>query len=191
MKLRYQIRLELSFISVLIMVILIFILFPKFAPQWTTEYEMYISNIEVIQIPKTYQHVQFNLPPAAKPAIPVESDEIQIMDDIQVESSINEQIKSQLGAMTPIELKKLPYTPRQLYEVLPEEADEIIIGEVKLLLKIDVEGKVADYEIIYSSISSAAYLDKIIDAASRSKWAPAVINNRPVIYWVEKSYKFR
>jgi protein TonB len=191
MKLRYQIRLELSFISVLSILILIFILFPKFEPKLEENFEVYISNIEAIQIPITYQSEQFKRPPVAKPAIPVESEETQIMDDIEVESMISEHIIGKDGLMPPIELKKLPYTPRQLYEVLPEESDEKIIGEVRLLLKIDVNGKVDEYKIIRSSISSEAYLDKVIEAALHSKWAPAVINNRPVIYWVEKSYKFR
>jgi hypothetical protein len=191
MKLQYQIKLEVSFIVILLSIIIIYILFPKFEDTGARKYDIYTSEIHAIQIPKTYQQVKFIHPPAIKPAVPMESEEIEILDDIQVESSIDEHVAQQYGEYRPIELKKLPYTPRQLYEVLPDEIDEIVIGEVKLSLKIDIDGKVIDYKIIYSSIGDSKYLDKIVESAKRSRWAPAVINDRPVIYWVEKSYKFR
>jgi hypothetical protein len=191
MKFPYQIRIEVSFIISLFFIILVFLLFPKFNHNPGNNIEVYITDIQVIQIPRTYQPEAFMHPPVIKPAVPVESEEIELLDDVVFETQINKQIVAQQGQLLPLELKQLPYTPRQLYEVLPEGTNETIAGEIKLSLKVDVDGKVIDYLIIFNSINNKSDRDDVIKAALRSRWAPAVIDGRPVIYWVEKSYKFR
>jgi hypothetical protein len=191
MKIPYQKRIELSLIVTLTMLILIFFLFPKFESNSPESIDIYISDIQAVQIPKTYQPEIFSHPPAVKPSIPIESEEIELMENVVFESQINDRLIVQEGLLAPLELDRLPYTPRQLYEVLPEGINEEIEGEIKLVLKINIDGTVIAYRTIYNSINNKAYRDRIIEAALRSRWDPAVINGRPVIYWVEKSYKFR
>lgn len=192
MNLRYQIRLEVCFIVVLLAIILVFYLFQKFNTGKVKVIEVYITDIQAIQIvPKTYQSPLSAIPQPVKPAIPVESEEIELLDNIMMQTQIDASLRDEYGALAPVEVKNLPYTPRQLFEVLPEETHEKINGEVKLLLKIDVDGQVADYKITSNTINNETYLKSIIEAATRSRWAPAVINERPVIYWVEKRYTFR
>jgi hypothetical protein len=83
-----------------------------------------------------------------------------------------------------------PGLPRQLLEVLPDKRGKNYSGSLKLKLKIDNFGKVADYVILFNSIDCEDCLKEIISAVYKSLWEPAKKNGIETEFWVEKSYTF-
>ncbi|MCW8960023.1 MAG: energy transducer TonB, partial [Ignavibacteriaceae bacterium] len=63
-------------------------------------------------------------------------------------------------------------------------------GSLKLKLKIDRSGKVADYVILFNSIDCEDCLKEIISAVYKSLWEPGIKNGLETEFWVEKSYTF-
>jgi hypothetical protein len=87
-------------------------------------------------------------------------------------------------------LNKLPYIPRQILEVLPQNVGSDAKGHVDIILKIGTDGKVLEYKIIANTTGSKEILQSVIAAAYKSKWEPVKINNNKIVYWVEKTYSF-
>jgi hypothetical protein len=87
-------------------------------------------------------------------------------------------------------LNELPYAPRQILEVLPQNINNGAKGYVDIALKIGTEGNVLDYKVIRNTTGSKEILQSVLTAAYKSKWEPVKIKNSKVIYWVEKTYSF-
>ena len=84
----------------------------------------------------------------------------------------------------------LDFKPRQILEVIPESIDSNFKGEIILLLKIGLNGKMIDYKIVSNTIQIEIALQNAINAAKKSLWEAGKIGNKPVEYWIEKIYKF-
>lgn len=85
--------------------------------------------------------------------------------------------------------KALPFVPRQILEVVPQNP-EGVKGTIRLVLKIGTDGFVKEDKIIYNTTNNAACLMNTIEAAYKSRWEKISIEGKRIEYWVEKTYKF-
>ncbi|HGY56468.1 MAG TPA: hypothetical protein ENK44_12230 [Caldithrix abyssi] len=183
----YKIKLEYSFILVLTGLIVVLFLFPRgeiIPPQYTRSD---LPVIEVIEIPRTVQKKLLKRPRPTKPAIPVAAEEIELLDQITIDYSEIEQNKPGEG-ISDISFTIRDRQPRQLVEVVPEEIDEEIRGVIVLSLKIGRNGKILQHKVIKNSTRSERALQKVLRAAYRSRWEPAIFSGKTIEFWIEKTY---
>ena len=83
----------------------------------------------------------------------------------------------------------LPFVPRQILEVVPQNMDGVK-GTIILVLRIGADGFVKEHKVIYNTSNDEACLMNTIDAAYKSRWEPVKIEGKQVQYWIEKTYKF-
>ena len=115
-----------------------------------------------------------------------------ILDDIVTSKTGQQDISLGNNIINAVKLNKTgePSPPRQLLEVLPDKKNVNYSGSLKLKLKINSSGKVADYVILFNSIDCEDCLREIISAVYKSRWKPALKNGSETEFWVEKSYTF-
>jgi len=85
--------------------------------------------------------------------------------------------------------RPLPFIPRQILEVLPQNV-EGEKGEILLLLKIGKDGFVKEHKVIINTIEGPNGLKNVLEAAYRSRWEKLKIEGSQIEYWVEKKYRF-
>jgi len=151
-----------------------------------TEPIILINSIQpTIQLP-----VVERIKPTAPAIVIVDiTEEANILDDVTITLTSSEEYDTSED-IAKLETSNLSTAPRLTFEVLPDKRDDKISGSLNLFLKIDTDGKVISHQVLYNSIECEKCLDKIISAAYRSKWQPAIENGIEVNYWVEKSYIF-
>ena len=81
----YKKNIEISFIISLVLQIILFFSFPIFEKEYHTPV-YYTPSIYIEQIPVTIQKESKPPPPPSKPFIPVADPEMELLDDIVVES---------------------------------------------------------------------------------------------------------
>ncbi len=84
--------------------------------------------------------------------------------------------------------QSLPFVPRQILEVLPDNSNETK-GYIILALRIGTDGKVQEHKILYNSMDTEL-LQKVLDAAKKSRWQTVKMEGEKVEYWIEKKYRF-
>jgi hypothetical protein len=150
--------------------------------------EYYVPTIVVEHIPRTKQTKQ-KPPPPSKPLIPVEATKDELFEDVVIDSIP----QSNTDYTIYLDFNKgmpLDYKPRQILEVIPENIDSDIKGEIILLLKIGTNGKMVDYQVVSNTVEVEIALTNAVKAAKKSKWEAGKVANKSVEYWIEKSYKF-
>ena len=180
--------LQKSLIVALSFMIILFYLFPRF------DRETKLPAIEIypeiiVYIPRTVQKTRERLPKPVKPVIPVAADELEILEEVTIQpDSVRSLPGLQLldGAYSSNDLS---YLPRQILEVLPKRVPGVQ-GKIVLSLKIDIDGKVADYKIKENSTRSAECLTNVLEAARKSRWEAMRFENQKVLYWIDKTYLF-
>lgn len=184
----YKQVLEYSFIFSLILLITLF-----YFSQRQTNYEQANSNyvvpeMKIIQIPRTVQRAQ-PPPKPLKPVIPVSADELDILSEVVIEAEKTDDIA--FGYLDGSIEEKLDFSmmPRQIVEVVPDLDDEEVNGLIVLSLQIGIDGKIINYKVVTNTTNSAHCLQEVISAARRSKWQPAILDSKPVEFWIEKTYK--
>jgi hypothetical protein len=85
--------------------------------------------------------------------------------------------------------KQLPYMPRQILEVVPQNV-EGVKGTIILILKIGTDGYVKEHKVIYDTINNHECLKSVTEAAYKSRWEKIKMEGRQIEYWLEKSYRF-
>jgi len=85
--------------------------------------------------------------------------------------------------------RSLPFVPRQILEVLPQNVEREK-GEILLLLKIGKDGFVKEHKVIINTLNDSAGLKNVIDAAYKSRWEKIKMEGTQIEYWVEKKYRF-
>lgn len=83
----------------------------------------------------------------------------------------------------------LPFIPRQILEVLPQNV-EGAKGEIILMLKISVDGSVKEHKVIYNTTDDQLCLKNTLEAAYKSRWEKIKMEGTKIEYWIEKTYKF-
>lgn len=86
-------------------------------------------------------------------------------------------------------LAKLPFIPRQILEVLPQN-NLSAEGEITVHLKINTEGKVKEYKIVKNTSSQPECLGSVLKAVYKSRWESVIYKGSKIEYWVEKTYTF-
>ena len=183
-------RLELSIVISLLMLIFLFYLFPKFISDSFILPDFPKPQIIVINIPQTIQPNIKRPPRPTRPAIPVPSEDMAILDDITIAIEDVDDWIAPDKIFNPDELEGLPYMPRQVLEVLPEKTDDNPKGEILLSLHVDKNGKVKAHKVIRNSTQSQVCLISVLEAAYSSRWQPVIIDSNIYEYWIYKSYKF-
>jgi hypothetical protein len=148
-----------------------------------------VPAIEVVHIPVTTQQ-RNQKPRPSKPVIPVESETIELLDYVEMENIIRGDKSTFDISSGPVSYKDLPFTPRQLLDVLPERIDQTVSGLIILSLRIGKDGTVKDFKVIKNTTDCNPCLQNVITAVKQSKWEPAVINNQKIEYWIDKLYQF-
>ena len=188
----YSRNLKIGFILSELLIICIFIFSPKINQDKSLKFSEPLIFIN--EIPVTIQPAR-NIskePKTPEIFIDEEINDPVILDNI-VLSHTNQQELSVSNNITDTDnLNNLgePRPPTQLLEVLPDKKNINYNGSLKLKLKIDSSGKVADYVILFNSIDCKDCLKEIISAVYKSKWKPARKNGSETEFWVEKSYTF-
>ena len=186
----YHWNLQVSFIATLSMIILIFYLYPRFNQSSSQVAHYAVSTIEVLHIPSTTQNI-IKRPKPVKPFIPVASEDIDFLDNVEIEELLQGDSTAYNINSAPVSSKELPYTPRQLLDIIPEKTGEPVSGLIILSLRIGIEGEVKDYKVVKNTTDSNSCLHNVIKAALQSKWESAVLKNQKVEYWIDKTYRFK
>jgi hypothetical protein len=186
----YTRTIELSFIVSLIILILIFYLYPRFKQSSDQNLQYTAPSIEVLNIPSTTQELN-KIPKPVKPFIPVESDDIEILDNIEIEELVEGDSAATNILSGPVNYTELPYTPRQLFDIIPEKTEEPVSGIIVLSLRIGVDGSVKDYKVVQNTTNNSTCLGYVVKAVMQSRWESAVLREQKVEYWIDKTYRFK
>lgn len=197
LKNEYKINFKLSLIASLIFFILLFLFFPNIGPisPPPKEYQTLLFTINDLA-PNTKQDNLANPKPPEPKIFTIDIiDEPVILPDEEIISfSKNEPNGGGngniLGNGGTLDAPQLPFVPKQILEVLPQNVDDNIKGLIELELKIGIDGKVIEHKIIANTTGSQKYLQSVITAAYKSRWEPVKIKNSKIVYWVEKTYRF-
>ena len=186
LKENYSRILEYAFIFTLLVFILIFYfsdkttLFKKDLPV------VKFTSITIVEIPRTIQKTK-KRPRPLKPSIPVASDEIDIIDEVELEEAAAAINEAGLGDN---KVGESFSEATQILETIPKDTENKINGYITLHLQIGKNGKVKSCRIKESSLSDSSYASVVISAVMKSLWKPAVKNGKPVESWVTKTYSF-
>ena len=172
------------------MLIIILYLYPRFRHTQTDNLQYMAPTIEVLDIPRTTQKLD-RRPKPTKPFIPVESEEIEILDNVEIEEIVKGDSTGFELLSGPVNYTELPFTPRQLFDIMPERTDESVSGMIILSLRIGIDGEVKDYKVVQNTTGNNTVLKNVIKVAMQSKWESAVLNNQKVEYWIDKTYLFK
>ncbi len=186
LKENYSRILEYAFIFTLLVFILIFYfsdkttLFKKDLPV------VKFTSITIVEIPRTIQKTK-KRPRPLKPSIPVASDEIDIIDEVELEEAAAAINEAGLGDN---KVGESFSEATQILETIPKDTENKINGYITLHLQIGKNGRVKSCRIKESSLSDSSYASVVISAVMKSLWKPAVKNGKPVESWVTKTYSF-
>jgi len=196
LKRRYRKWFELSLIIALGLLIIIFYAFKDFKAEYKLSKNVDIK-IQTIDIPKTEQ---FHRPPPPKrPAIPIESEDEDIPEDLTIEETeINfsqpiEELPPPPEEKEPIvpfyALSEKPVVIKRVEPVYPELARKAgIEGRVIVKVLINTKGDVEKVEVI----KSHPLLDQAaIEAAKQFKFKPGKQRDRYVKVWMTIPFNFR
>jgi len=189
-----------SLIISILLVTLIFLLFPKFPhPEKKTESPMIVLDIE--DIPVTKHTGKTTSKPPSRPFIPIPS-ETSIIEEIDVEDwEISNTFE--LPGLPPGpggfggtkgEGANVKTNPRIMLEVIPEynesEIEKGKTGIVKLFIVINKKGEVESVEVLENTTESKIIEKAVIDAVYKTKYTPAMLNGRAVKDEIVRVWKF-
>lgn len=83
----------------------------------------------------------------------------------------------------------LPFTPRQILEVIPER-ESSFSGTIKLSVRIGKDGLVKEHKVLTNTSNSPECLVRVLQAVYKSKWQSVKLEGKVVEYWTEKTYRF-
>ena len=200
-KIHYSRNFKIALILSLSIAIMCFLFFPDIK-EGVTEIPVYYGPIiSLMDIPPTSSSGKpETLPPEPIPIIPeniVEIDELVELPDVEIkENTLNEidHSSSIANSAAPVskgayEFSSLPFTPRQILEVVPKEINGAE-GQVVVSLKIGEDGYVKEHKIIKDNTNKNECVKSVIASVYKSRWQPIIIEGERIEYWVEKVYKF-
>ncbi len=186
-KVYYQNVFRVTLLISLSLITLIFYIFPRFNKisynfRGKINIEIYVSDI-----PQTEQKKRGRPLPPRRPlsGLPVAVENAELPDEIILNEIPGVQFGEEGAGGVPVEVPARP-----LLEVYPDISEMSCRGYVSLLLLVNEKGKIESVEVLQNSTGSEKCLERAIQAAKKSLWTPARVNDKPVCSWVEKVYKF-
>ena len=196
LKLKYPVVIRITGLIGVGLVIMNFLLFPRF--QNTMEFEDVDQIIiENIDIPQTQQID--NTPPPARPSIPVPSDDEDIADDLTLDELDFDDFSNMDAPPPPPSGPKVAFIPYDLAPraksaikpIYPEIAQEAgIEGVVVVQAFIDERGRVKE-TLILKGVPNTGLDEAAMEASRRTKFHPAEQRERPVAVWISIPVNFR
>ena len=190
---RYLIDIEKATIISFCLVILLFLLFPRYKIQRQKPIATIITSLQVEDIPLTRQGAPRQPPP--RPVIPIASEDEFYPDDITIEDTeftFDDYSSSEESGLATGRIEI--FQPRPIFEVIPEYSEELqkqgIEGIVKLHLHIDQFGLVVEVIVLENSTGSAVCANAAKSAALKGRYVPAKKNGQPADLWITRTYTF-
>ncbi len=187
---------ELSLVITLAFVIVVFYAFKEFTPKYKLQKKVDVK-IQVEEIPQTEQLQK--PPPPKRPAIPIESEDEDIPEDLTIEEQ-NIDFTQPVEELPPPPEEDEPIVPfhalsekpvviKRVEPVYPELARKAgIEGRVIVKVLINTKGDVEKVEVI----KSHPLLDQAaIEAAKQFKFKPGKQRDRYVKVWMTIPFNFR
>jgi TonB family protein len=190
---QYQIILEKSTALALVLVIILFVLFPKIKVGKTIMVEGIGTVLTVEDIPITRQGTPRKPPP--RPVVPIPSEDDLIPDDVTIEDTelTYESFSLSSGSGVPLGQINI-FQPRPIFEVIPEYSEDLqkkgIEGAVKLHLHIDRTGRVINVVVLENTTGSSVCANAAKEAALKGRYIPAKKDGKPTDLWISRTYTF-
>ena len=196
LKTKYPIVVRLTTLLGISLVILNFLLFPRFGN--TLEFEdIEQVIIENIDIPQTQQID--NTPPPARPSIPVPSDDEDIADDLTLDELDFDDFSNLDAPPPPPSGPKVVFIPyddppvamtpiRPRYPEIAQEAG--IEGVVVVQAFIDEKGRVKE-TLILKGVPNTGLDEAAMEAIRKTRFRPAKQRERAVGVWISIPVNFR
>ena len=196
LKVKYPVVVRLTTLLGISLVILNFLLFPRFGN--TLEFEdIEQIIIENIDIPQTQQID--NTPPPARPSIPVPSDDEDIADDLTLDELDFDDFSNLDAPPPPPSGPKVVFIPyddppvamspiRPRYPEIAQEAG--IEGVVVVQAFIDEKGRVKE-TLILKGVPNTGLDEAAMEAIRKTRFRPAKQRERAVGVWISIPVNFR
>ena len=192
----YPVNVRLAGLLGIVLVIIIFIIFPRFLPSVEFE-DVDQIIIENIDIPQTQQID--NTPPPARPSIPVPSDDEDIADDLTLDELDFDDFSSLDAPPPPPSGPRVVFIPyddppvalspiRPTYPEIAQEAG--IEGIVIVQAFIDKKGRVKD-TLILKGVPNTGLDEAAMEAIRKTRFRPAKQRERAVGVWISIPVNFK
>ena len=196
LKARYPLVVRITTLTGIGLVILNFLLFPRFGNSLEFE-DIEQVIIENIDIPQTQQID--NTPPPARPSIPVPSDDEDIADDLTLDELDFDDFSNLDAPPPPPSGPKVVFIPyddppvamspiRPKYPEIAQEAG--IEGVVVVQAIIDEKGRVKE-TLILKGVPNTGLDEAAMEAIRKTKFRPAKQRERAVGVWISIPVNFR
>lgn len=196
LKSKYPIVVRLTTLLGISLVILNFLLFPRFGNSLEFE-DIEQVIIENIDIPQTQQID--NTPPPARPSIPVPSDDEDIADDLTLDELDFDDFSNLDAPPPPPSGPKVVFIPyddppvamspiRPRYPEIAQEAG--IEGVVVVQAFIDEKGRVKE-TLILKGVPNTGLDEAAMEAIRKTRFRPAKQRERAVGVWISIPVNFR
>ena len=196
LKAKYPIVVRLTTLLGISLVILNFLLFPRFGNNLEFE-DVEQVIIENIDIPQTQQID--NTPPPARPSIPVPSDDEDIADDLTLDELDFDDFSNLDAPPPPPSGPKVVFIPyddppvamspiRPRYPEIAQEAG--IEGVVVVQAFIDEKGRVKE-TLILKGVPNTGLDEAAMEAIRKTRFRPAKQRERAVGVWISIPVNFR
>tara|TARA_B100000214_G_scaffold56119_1_gene35993 strand:- start:2018 stop:2632 length:615 start_codon:yes stop_codon:yes gene_type:complete len=196
LKAKYPIVVRLTTLIGISLVILNFLLFPRFGNSLEFE-DIEQVIIENIDIPQTQQID--NTPPPARPSIPVPSDDEDIADDLTLDELDFDDFSNLDAPPPPPSGPKVVFIPyddppvamspiRPKYPEIAQEAG--IEGVVVVQAFIDEKGRVKE-TLILKGVPNTGLDEAAMEAIRKTRFRPAKQRERAVGVWISIPVNFR
>ena len=196
LKFKYPVIIRLSTLFSIILLILIFLIYPRYLGLIALE-DVELQEIIIENIPQTQQIEK--PPPPARPSVPVESEDEDIADDLTIEETDLDSFEAWDAPPPPPEgprVKFIPYDdpPQPLSSirpVYPEIAQEAgIEGSVVVQVFVDKKGRVKD-TLVLKGIPNTGLDEAAVTAIKKTRFRPAKQRERAVGVWISIPVNFR
>ena len=192
----YPVNVRLAGLVGIALVIIIFIIFPRFLASMESE-DVDQIIIENIDIPQTQQID--NTPPPARPSIPVPSDDEDIADDLTLDELDFDDFSSLDAPPPPPSGPRVVFIPyddppvalspiRPTYPEIAQEAG--IEGVVIVQAFIDKKGRVKE-TLILKGVPNTGLDEAAMEAIRKTRFRPAKQRERAVGVWISIPVNFK
>ncbi len=147
-------------------------------------------DIVVQSVPATEQMVRRGVRPPQKPTVPIPSEDPSVPEDAVIEKTdFLQSGDSPLGRSGRSTFKDtLPPVP--VMQVIPKYSNASVSGLVRLLIKVDKEGRVRDVVVSKNTTRNDSCAAVAIRAAFKNIYKPARVGEKRITMWTVCEYGF-